>query len=386
MFVSTEVITCLKTLLGWNNHYDLVEIPALDPALNTSDSGQFYQSFHPALRLDIIRATIPVNRTLNEYLETKVKDGITQLLNDVIKSRKYGEYAKQILGNDPLLDRYGWSPDTITNEGRFVGFMIKVNLEIGLEIAIKSLGFQFNQAQVTPFNVYVFHSSKNDPVVTIPVTTTQGTEWQWQTQENLKLYAEKENIMGGAWVIGYYQDDITGQAINFTDFDWRVGPCGTCDGNAGRRRQDHWRSVNRFLSIAPFYVPPGSYGVKGKMFDLTACLFDYTKSWGLNFRFNAECDLSYFFCQNKDGFKTALGLQVARMILEDMKFSQEVNYIEENLKHMIIRDLEGDVETYGVNLPSRIDKAIKAINFDHSKLSASCLPCNSNRGPFIGVA
>jgi hypothetical protein len=384
MFVSTEIVNCLKTLIGWKNHYDTGEIPALAPALNTSDSGEYYQSFHPALRLDVIKATIPINRTLDSYLTEKVEDGITQVLNDIITSRKYGQYAKQILGNDAVLDGYGWSQDTIINEGRFVGFALKTNLAIGLQIVLKSIGLQFTQPQ-TDLKIYVFHSSKINPIYTITISTTSGIEWHWNEQTDKKLSAENSTLVGGTWVIGYYQDDIAGNAINYTNFDWRVGPCGSCDGTTGLKRQDNWRNLHRYIDLQPIYVPAASIGVVGKMFDLNSMINDFSSSWGMNFKFNAECDLTYFFCSNKMLFKNTLGLKVAHMILQDMKFSQQINYIEENLKHMIIRDLEGDKDTNAVNLVEKLEESIKAINFDHSKLSSHCLSCNSNKGVNYGV-
>lgn len=384
MYVTTEMVLCFKTLLGWKNHYDLVDIPALDPALNTSDSGEFYQTYHPALRLDVIKATIPPNRTLNSYLDEKVTDGITQLLNNVITERKYGETSKEILANDAILDGYGWSADTIVNNSRFVGFMIKTNFEIGLTMVLKSIGVQFNQAQ-TDLKIYLFHSSLVDPVEEIVVTTTTPIQWNWIEAE-LKMAAENTDLVGGVWILGYYQDDITGQAINYTGFDWRLGPCGSCDGSLGQRRQDHWRSLNRFMGITPIYVPQSSYGVKGQMFDVKLAIYDWNSNWGLNLKMSATCDLTTFFCQHKGTFKNALGLTVARMILEEMKFSQQINYIEENLKHMIIRDLEGDKETNAKNLSQKLDEATKALNFDHSKLSAHCLPCNKKTGVKIRVS
>ena len=382
MFDTLEVTNCLKTSIGWKNHYDLTEIPALDPSLNVSDSGIFYGSLHPALRLDIIKATLPPNNDLDTYLAGKIEDGIVQLMNRLVVEKGLKEYSKEVLANDVILDRYGWSKDTIMNEGRFVGFQFKMNLEIGLQLIMKNIGFQFNMPQ-TALKIYVFHSTKFDPVIKFDLTTTTGIEWAW-VQEEVNLVTDTLDISGGVWIIGYYQDDIAGEAINYTDFDWRTGPCGTCSHHS-RRRMDYWRELHRFMDIMPIFVPAASF-IVGEMFDLRDSFNDFRTNWGMNFRLSAQCELSYFFCTHKHSFIQALGLQVTWSILNDMKFRQQINYVEEGIKNMIIRDLEGDRDTNAINIVEQLKDAIKAIQFEHSKKSIHCLPCNNKKGVNYGVA
>ena len=52
---------------------------------------------------------------------------------------------------------------------------------------------------------------------------------------------------------------------------------------------------------------------------------------------------------------------------------------------MIIRDLEGDKDTNYINIVDQLKDEIKAINFDHSKLSQPCLPCKNSNAPIYGV-
>lgn len=377
MYNTPETKACLSTLIGWKDHYNLTDIPALGATLNTSDSGQYFQQFHPALRLDLIEATLPEDRDLPDYLTEKVEDSIAWLMNTLVREKGHEKYAKKVLANDVILDRYGWANDKITNESRFVGFRFKVNTEIGLRMVIKSIGFQFTLPQ-TDLTIYLYHSSKANPVTTFTVSTTNGIEWSWEDVD-IDLYADGEDIVGGEWVIGYYQDDIAGEAINYTGFDWVNGPCGTCRGGASKIRKDFWRSLTRFVDMTPMYVPSASY-VVGEMFDLRDAFNDYNNSYGMNFRMSAECDLSYWYCQHKDQFVEPLGLTVAWMILRDMKFSMETNYIEESMKALIIRDLEGDKQTNGVNIVDKLDESVQKVKFVNSKQSAHCLPCQNSKG------
>ena len=58
-----------------------------------------------------------------------------------------------------------------------------------------------------------------------------------------------------------------------------------------------------------------------------------------------------------------------------MKYAMTINSFEENLKVMAIREYDGDKETNMLNINQRLAKAVKAISFDMSKLSAPCLNC-----------
>lgn len=374
MFVSDEVIECMKGLIGWRNHYDLTDIPALNVSLNSSETGEFYQDYHPALRLDLIKQSLPANRDLDSYLEEKIKTGITQLLNDVSQKRKYDEYAKRVLANDILLNKYGWVNDKITNQGRFVGFRIQVTDEVGLKMIIKKIGTQFI-GQTDPVDIYVYHTSKTDELFKKTVTPTGTGAWDW-TEINTDLKSESKEYSRGYFYVGYYQDDLVGQAINYKDFDWNKGPCTSCDGGS---RISKWRNLMKYMNIQPIYVPNASIDPLKKMFNVEDSFEVNDMNWGLNFNMSAECDLSTFFCEHRNSLKIGLGLKVTYLILKDMEFSQQINYIEESLKHLIIRDLEGDKDTNYVNIADRLNEEITNIVFDHSKISVMCLPCKKKK-------
>ena len=59
MFRSEESRDCLRGLIGWKDHFDLTDIPALGAALNDSESGEYYQEKHPAVSLELISAMLP---------------------------------------------------------------------------------------------------------------------------------------------------------------------------------------------------------------------------------------------------------------------------------------------------------------------------------------
>lgn len=376
MFTSTTVVDRLKNLLGWRQHYDATEI-VIDPSLTVSETGEYYQDFHPALRLDIIKAIIPENRDLDDYLTEKIEAGITGLLGDVVSQKQYEQYARRTLAKHTLIDKYGWVNDVVINTGRFIGFKIKPTFETGLTTIIKRIGLQLTQAQ--NLTMYLYHSSKIDPVETFTVSVTKGIQWNWNETE-LNLYADGLEITGGVWILGYYQDDLIGNAISYTGLNFINGPCSTCDGGSGLLK---WRELMRFVQIVPFYVA-GSDLNGTQMFDMSDTIEVFDNNFGMNLNISNECDLTDFFIEQRFSLKKGLGLKVAYLILKDIMFSQQINYIEESLKSLVIRDLEGDKDTNYVNIADQLANEIKAINFDHSRKSAYCLPCNNSKGVTYG--
>jgi len=380
MFNTPKTKTCFKNLLGWKDHYDLNEIPSLPKTLSKSESKEYYQDYHPALRLDLIKACIPPNQTIEEFLTEQTENGIVQLLNQIISERKFQGYSKETLATETLLHGYGWAKDKIINEGRFVGFRITPTSKPGLNIQLKSIGFQFDSPQ-TDLDIYIYHSSKLNPVHSFKITIEKALEWKW-TNEEYNFHAQTNEYSGGSFIIGYYQDDLKGHAINFTDFNWKVGPCGSCDGGYKKRR---WKKFNEYASVLPVYVPTASLNNERNSFDYRDSIIDYDKSYGLNIKISAQCDLTTFFCDHRYSLKQALALKVTYLILKVMQFSQQINSIEENLKMMIIRDLEGDKDTNYINIADQLKQEIKSVNFDHEGLAQPCLPCDNKNAPTYGV-
>lgn len=377
MVRANDVKECFKTLIGWKPHYsDEVQIGS---ELQQSDSGEFFQDFHPALRLNLIQQTLERGRDINEYLNTTTETAITQLINDIEAKRK-ADGVKELLLSETVLNKYGWANDKIYPESRFVGFMFELNDSFGLNLILQSIGFQLSAAQ--ELNVYVYHSSQIEPILIKPVNIATPISWNWLS-EAISLYRNNEQVQGGTYYVGYYQDDLTGQAINYTDFDWNKGYCGTCDGGVMNRV---WTRLTKYVYFRPIYVPAGNLSEDRFMFDTRAVMIDPKKSWGMNFKIGVGCDLTNFLCDNRMALKNALGLKVAYLILRDIEYSQEFNSINEDLKAQIVYDLKGDKDTYDFGLAAKLKQEIKNVVMDTSGLGRDCLPCQADSAPDYGAA
>jgi len=366
MFNSSKVVEAYKNLLGWKQSYDTSIV--IDDDLLTTNSGEYYNQKHPALDPVIIQTLLPPSYTINRYLRDKVTDSSNEIFNDLIQYRQLQEYGKTILEQSVLLNKYGWVNDKITNQSRFVGLQIRPRTMTALSAVINEIGLQFAGEEI--FNMYLFHSSQSEPLKVFEVTTTGNNSWDWTIQD-LELSAFlSEKYMGGVFILGYYQDEIASNAINYSNFNWSNGVCGGCNDP----HINTWRSINNNFSVYPLYVPYGSY-VIGEMFDMNNVLYSQDQSFGINLKFTVRCDLTDFFVQNKFAFKNLLALKVVWQILNDMKFSQQINAIEENVKMMIIRDLEGDIDTKLTNIPTQYQKELKAVSYNISGINPKCLPC-----------
>ena len=377
MFKSDKLIPAYKNLIGWRNHFDTAEID-IDAGLQTSESGEYYQDKHPALRLDYIQSTLSGNQDLEEYLALKVETAISGIFNDIIQYRQVSNYGKTLLEQAQLLNRHSWVGDKIVNQNRFVGFQIKAKDQTGLQVIINEIGLQLDAPQT--LKLYLFHSQKEEALQTFEIETTD-TGFKWKKVDEELSAISPELYHGGVFVLGYYQSDLISQAINYSNFNWDKGECGGCNNGY----YAIWQSIRKHFHVYPVYVPNGNFEAE-KMFDLRNAVYCNDTSWGLNLKFTVRCDLTEFFIQNKFAFKNLLSLKVAHLILNEMKFCQETNFVEENLKMMIIRDLEGDKETNALNISQLYNRELKAVTFNISAINNRCLDCEADVfQPIIGV-
>lgn len=363
---------CFKNLIGWRQHYNSEVV--INDELQKSETSEFYQDYHPALQLNIIQQSLEPTRDINQYLAEKVETGITQLLNDV-EAKRQENGVKDLLATETILDKYGWANDGIFNENRFVGFMFETIQKTGISLIIQSIGLQLTVGQDN-LKIYLYHSSKMDPLEVREVDVSKAISWNW-INEAMELASRSKEISGGTYFLGYYQEDLLGMAINYTDFDWNRGACGTCNGG---KLRSAWANIQKYASFMPFYVPAANLVEDRFMFDERAVMIDSTKSWGLNFKVSVACELTDLFCSNRKHLKKALGLKVTYLVLNDIKFSQQFNYINEDMKNLIIRDIEGDKDTLNVGIAARLSKEINNVYLDTSGLNKYCLPCSDKGG------
>ena len=375
MFDKSKVVTELKKVVGWEDHWNTTDIPPLGSPLNDSESDQYYQDFHEALRLDYIESLLAEDLPLTTYLDSVETKAITQVLNTIERKKKLKNVGKDISTSDIIFD-VGRKKQTITNESRFVGVMFEPMQSVGYGAVLNRVGLYLTAA-VTNLDLYLFHSSQEQVIATYQFTTTKNNSFSWQ-EFAIKLHSDVDTagISGGVFYLGYYQDDLAGQssqAVQYKSMNFKLGYCTGC----GRNDWDkQYKSISSKLGMCGFYVPGASLPLDpNERFDNDVVVKTNSNNWGFNFNITIVCDMTQFWIDNRAYFVDVIGLAVAMRVLKMMKFSSQINNVEEGVKIMIIRDLEGATDTKNPPLNEMLDDAIEALILDQGNLNVACLPC-----------
>jgi len=370
---SSSLVTELKKVVSFRNYWDLTEIPDLGQP--TPESGQYYQSASGAIRLDYISSLIQEGRTLTEYLDTVETDAITEMLNRVQTEKNLSATGKYIAKSDVIFN-VGRKTTNITNNSRFCGVAFELVGDLGLMAVINKIGLYLTAA-VTDLDLYLFHSSQAEAISTYTFTSTRAHSFSWQEQRiEIPFDDLDKGITGGMWYLGYYQDDLalqSSQAVQYTAMNWVHGYCNSC----GQQNWDaQYKSIYSRLKMSGFYVPSASLPVtKTEAFEPTAVVWTSSNNWGFNLNVTIACDLTQFFIDNRIALTNPIKLAVAMKILEMMKYSSQINNVEEAVKIMIIRDLEGAQDTKNPPLNEKLADAIESLNLDMGNVGKDCIPC-----------
>ena len=375
----SRTITELKKVVGWKDHWDTTEIPALSSALKTTESGQHYQDYHPSVRLDYIQALLPSNYALTTFLDDIETSAINQLLEQMITDKKLNNAGMDIARNNLIYDNV-LKDKSIINEGRFVGieFSLKPN-SIGLRATINRIGLYLTTTQ-SAMKIHIFNSLQPSGTFYSFVGTTANA-FTWLEQIINLDYSDGTNNEGGVWYIGYYQNDLDGQAIKYDDLNWKNGYCKSCDGG---KRADKYNSINKYLDMNPFYVDSANLPAVGTMFNTDDMVYTPSNNYGFNFNISIKCNLTQFWIDNRLTMTNAIGKIVAYKVLQMMKSSSQVSGIEQNVQIGIIRDIEGDANIGQEPYWKQVERAVETTNFDQSNVNSTCVPC-ARKGASYGA-
>jgi hypothetical protein len=302
------------------------------------------------------------------------------MLNKMQTFKKLNNSGQDLARNNLIYDNV-LKNKPIINESRFVGVEFALNdTSVGIRAIINRVGLYLTTAQPS-LTLYLFNSLQEDAVNTYTFTSVNANSFTWlETQINID-YQDSTGTDGGIWYLGYYQDDLVGQAIQYDVLNWQNGYCQKCDGGT---RSSKFNSISKYVNMSPFYVSGSSLPAVGKLFDADDIVYNYTCNFGLNFNVSVVCNLSQFWIDNRLTMVNAIGKTVVLKILQMMKASSQISAIEQNVQFNIIRDLEGDRETQSVPFWQQAERSIKATNFDQSNINSTCVPC-ARKGAIYGA-
>lgn len=369
------VIAELKKVVGWKDHYSN-DIPPLSASLKVSESGRYFNdgSFNQLVRLDYIQAMLPSDRDLENFLDETVDAACADVLNQIATHKNLTATGKDIV-TSKLIYQQVIRGSEIVNEGRFCGVQFKINDSEGIRATINRVGLYLTAAQPN-LTLYLFNSLQPDSITTVNYTSTKANSFQWlETREDLKIdFDDGSDNSGAIWYLGYYQDDLVGNAVQYKTLNWINGYCGTC-GNVSNSSKS-FKQVSKYVNMMPFYVASGSLPPVGEMFDPNDIVYSSANNFGFNFNITVSCNLTRFWIDNRLSFADAIGKTVSMKVLEMIAKSSQSSGVEQNLQPMALRDLEADKETKATTFLSKVKRSIEVMVLDEGNVSNNpCLPC-----------
>lgn len=369
-----QIKECLKNQIGIRKSADTnMPVPSAD--LQNPKSGLFLNSVHALISVDnvwsMITAAGAIKREdvitdtmlLNEYITNVSNDAIVKLSNRIYVEKQLNTYSKSIFPDTKLYDSPASIHDTLEKQGRFVGFML-MGKAADVSLAIKRFSTQFENEN-PELKFYLYKEGRKEPVTILTVDCVKEYYAQWHEIDNVVLSPNE------SYFFGYYEHDLTGRALN-KRISFVKPPC-SCE----PIEYELWKKWNRNLSIRAIYVDSNTIKNDRTLWAPGGEIYVDDYSWGLNFVFSANCDITNIFCSNKQLLVDALATQTGIMILEEMANSSRDNQQKNTLSQKAFYALDNK-ENHATGLLSQLEQKIKVINLDFGSLNTACLPCQNS--------
>lgn len=376
MYRADTIKTKFINLLGWRHHHSPVEFTIKDE-LTKSETGQYYQDFHPLLTLDNIRSVAPEfdegNDSFSDWLKIKTEASILKAVETFYSTKLADKTIRNILESKVLFDGAGRLTDVVRNTNSLVGFEIIPVRADGATLKIEKVGLQFNQNG--KFTLYLFHSSSPEPIKTIEVDYTKNGGIQWIEAELYLPYISESTDAGGSWFLCYNQTELPdGMMAIEKNRDWSKEPCRSCSSS----EYESWQAWSQYLEVHPFKTP--ALG-EMKMWDIEDNLYTYTTNYGLNLKVTMECDLTDIIVEQRRSFQNVIGLQVAADMIREFAYNPNfrINRMQQNFsRNELLYELDGDSQGYKKSgILYRLDKAMEALMIDTTGINRVCMPCKN---------
>ncbi|WP_426491075.1 hypothetical protein [Hymenobacter sp. 102] len=364
MFNTLTLAALLAATVGYRPVAGSPDEPASLPEELMAPDGQLaVQDVHPLLTLRNIQQAAPQmpNTAFLEFLKAARVTAATKVLQSFRDTKQLTGTGKRLLQDLPLTEASGAYRDKIIRQGRFVGLALKMRpgmQDIGVRVT--AVGTQFTERE-PDFQLVVLHSSDMaTPVAEIPLPRADRVYFEWSQLTTPIDLASKPN---GTWYFGYYEDDLSGQAIRL-DQNLQQRP-GQCCGNA-YVQYDKW---SPYVQVLPFSQNPGADDVT----------YQSNTNWGLNLRLEASCDLTQRLAGQLPAFETAVRQQLAVNLLSLMAYSTRDNGITDKTKALALMELNNRTDGQP-GLLTQLARTLKVLDVDISGVSATCLPCAPKPG------
>lgn len=288
MINTTDILTAWQRI-GWTEPSKTGYTGILDTDNKTTLSGKTFDALHPLTNFvkfkDTYSDIAASDAVLNAQLKAWQQTGIVDVMNDVFKDR-------DIVTNKTILDSDFDFSETLTGTGKFV--FVRVVVPQGYVVNIKSVGITLDG--VDTFNFYIFNSSVTAALVADKSVTSVANTEVW-TSWDYNIWGETIALKSGVYYVGYFQDDISSNAIKRT----------------------HYKQ-NDICGIDYCEATPN--GVSLPEYD-TISFSGYTH--GINLDYTISRDFSHYFINRPSVFDSAIGYYVLIKCLTQIMLSERFN-------------------------------------------------------------
>lgn len=313
---------------------------------------------------------------LSDYLRQKRKRAIKESIMDALRYKNVHSNTRTALDVTPIFAENKRAKDVSISDN-FRGMRILLGRIKHIRLQINKIGLYF-RGVTSSFDlpIYVYHSSQQSPIFTQNISIPTGTAFTWFALNDLILqYITDAYNTGGAFFIGFYEDDITNGDIS--TFEWAstdLQPnCPDCIQDIG-----YWQQFSRYYSL----ITPVKFGStalnKPNVMDF-GDFYDRnldSNSASFNLRISAHCNYTYSFEANTSILDKLIQLKTASYILQDIKKQFRINRVSDILAQEIDMALLGAMDGQGNKMQEgilgEIKKELKQISIDLSELDYTC--------------
>jgi len=385
MFNKTKIITAASGLVGFRADNSAI-YATLSNTQKASSSGYYFNDL-PGVDFDIINAALNSDEiSAATYLANVYEAEVMGLVSQFVEATKEKNGSKELLSNQNFVSGVAKFSDRVTQNARFVGYLIVPHKSNNIQATITHLGMQASATQATSLKVYLYETSQKEAVKTfdLPITKSDSLEWTAIT-DAIVNYTSTTGGTGQLYYLGYYEKDpdnaqpyqLQGQALKM-EFD-----CG-CSGSP----KLHW---GKFMGVYPIEINNSDLNWDGTKYTIPTPSDIWnnvtTQTYGLQAKVNVKCDITDLLVSNIAMFAKPLQHAVASRILLDAFATTRINSIADSKREQC-RDF---AMHYKGILNGYIKDGVKTkgltelLTMDFSGLDKYCSPCKENGVSFYNL-
>ena len=333
--------------------------------LKTSESGYYVNDLPIPLELiDDARQ----EQSFNDYVMNVHNSEVLKIVNRFVDRQKKKLNTKELLSDVTMIQKHNDLSEVVSGvNSRFVGYAIPPRESKSVSVKIKSIGLQSSASK--SFTLYLFDPTQQTAIQSKTVTCS-GKSVSW-TDLNWTIEFESDYGAGGTYLIGYFEDDLSGTLYQQ---DWS-------DGMA----HQSMKITRHYAGLSPVRFNSGTLSGTSlpNMERLTSSMS--CKSSGFNLKFSVKCDITDVLVDNINMFGEAVQYGIALRYLTDALANIGLNpTISASQNRGTWEQMKTDYE--GILYGGYIDGVtyrqrgiIDNLVLDFSELDAVCLKARDDR-------